>query len=72
MPVMKVDFEPTDRVAKARATRRRYADDRLAEQLRGRGWLCLPPEVAQELAGQLDARREAVGVGRRPLGREDE
>lgn len=30
--------------ARSAATRRRRADERLAEQLRSRGWTCEPPE----------------------------
>jgi hypothetical protein len=34
----------TDRLAYARAFRRREADMRMAEDMRLRGWTCVPPQ----------------------------
>ena len=45
----------TDKVAKARAVRRRQADMRMAAELRGRGWTCHAP-IDQM---QVDIERKA-------------
>lgn len=64
----------TDRVSAARAARRLYADRRMAERLRDRGWTCLEPgsvvsaDRAADAVGVLHIRVHAVDVaGTMPL-----
>lgn len=42
----------TEARSRSAATRRRQADDRLAAQLAARGWLPVPPEIMEDLAGR--------------------
>lgn len=44
------------RTARATAASKRAAEDRRAEYLRARGWLCVPPELADDCVRELDAR----------------
>jgi hypothetical protein len=44
--------------ARSAASRRRQAEERLAGRLRLAGWLVVPPEGAEALAGADDRRRD--------------
>ena len=48
------DIPEMSRTAKATAAAARAAADRRADWLRERGWLCFPPEHADELNRTLD------------------
>jgi hypothetical protein len=44
MQITDVDPQAQDRMAFARAVRRRDADHRMASELIDRGWTCVPPD----------------------------